>query len=210
MTPLLENLGEWILNNYSLRHLILAVGVVIQGEITILIAVYLILRNYLGWGGFLLAIGTGLLVYEAFFYALGRLLQGTERGLRLKERILRRPMMHVFLHNHVDKFLVLSKFIVYVNVGIIILSGLMNIGLKRFIKGRFFANLLWAGSMIGGSFLILSGLTLLKLHQIEIAMLVLLIALFGFKHLVKKIIGKEARIEEKAEVIGEKIERITE
>ncbi|KKU98983.1 MAG: hypothetical protein UY32_C0009G0012 [Candidatus Jorgensenbacteria bacterium GW2011_GWC1_48_8] len=210
MTPLLENLGEWILNNYSLRHLILAVGVVVQGEITILIAVYLILRNYLGWGGFLLAIGIGLLVYEAFFYILGRMLQDTERGLRLKEKILRRPMMRVFLHNHADKFLVLSKFIVYVNVGVIMLSGLMNISAARFIRGRLAANVLWAGSMVAGSFLILSGLTLLKLHQIEIAMLVLLVAIFGFKHLVKKIIGKEVRIEEKAETLGEKIGRITE
>lgn len=208
MTPLLETLGEWILNHYSLRHLIFALGVVIQGEITILIGVYLILKNYLGWGGFLLAIGAGLLVYETFFYTLGKMLQGTGRGLRLKDKILSRPSMHAFLHNHADKFLVLSKFIVYINIGVIMLSGLMNIDVKRFIRGRVAANVLWASSMIVGSYLILSGLALLKLHQVEIAMLILLAAIFGFKHLVTKIIGKGAEIEEKAEAIGEKIEKI--
>lgn len=208
MTPLLENLGEWILTHYSLRHLIFALGVVIQGEITILIGVYLILKNYLGWGGFILAIGIGLIVYEAFFYTIGRLLQDTERGTRLKNKILSRPRMHAFLHNHADKFLVLSKFIVYINVGVIMLSGLMNVTLKRFVKGRLAANVLWAGSMIAGSYLILSGLTLLKLHEVEFVMLVLLVFIFGFKHLVTKIIGKEVEIEEKAETIGEKIERI--
>ncbi len=209
MTPLLENLGEWILNNYSWRHLIFALGVVIQGEITILIGIYLILKNYLGWGGFLLAIGGGLLVYEAFFYTLGRLLQDTARGLRLKDKILSRPRMHMFLHNHADKFLVLSKFIVYINVGVIMLSGLMNISVKRFVKGRVTANVLWASSMIAGSYLILSGLTLLKLHQVEFAMLVLLLMVFGFKHLVTKVIGKGAEIEKKAEALGEKISKLS-
>ncbi|HXF43964.1 MAG TPA: hypothetical protein VNK70_00585 [Candidatus Paceibacterota bacterium] len=205
MAPILENLGEWIMLHYSWRHIIFGLGVVIQGEITVLIGVYLILKDYLGWGGFLTAIGIGLVVYETFFYALGRSLQNTERGFRLKERILGRKQMHAFLHNHADKFLVASKFIVYINVGVIILAGLMNISLKRFLKGRLAANALWAGSMIGGSYLVLSGLTLLKLHQIEIAMLAILVLVFGMKYLLTRALGKGMEIEEKAAALGEKI-----
>lgn len=207
MTSLLDVLGQWVINNYSWRHVIIALGILIQGEITVLISVYLILNNYLGWGGFLLSIAIGLFVYEGFFYVLGRSLKDTPFGLRLEKKIPFNEKIHYYLNNHIDKFLILSKFIVYVNVGVIFLSGWMKYRFKSFIKNRIIANTIWLTVITTGAFFVIGGLSLLRLRQMEIAILILLVLIFSWKHLLKKFLGKEIAIEKRAEKIGEAVEK---
>lgn len=207
MFNLLDISGQWIINHYSLRHLIIALGILIQGEITVLIGVHLILNNYLGWGGFLLAIAIGLVVYESFFYLLGRSLKGTSLGSRLEKKIPYHKKILFHLQNHINKFLIISKFIVYVNVGVIFLSGWIKFDIKSFIKNRVIANTIWLSASITGAFLVIGGLSLLKLRQMEIAILVLFVFVLSWKYLIKKLLGKEIAIEEKAENIGKIIEK---
>lgn len=207
MASLLDILGQWVINHYSWRHVIIALGILIQGEITVLISVYLILNNYLGWGGFLLSIAIGLFVYEVFFYVLGRSLKDTPLGLWLEKKIPFNEKIHYYLNHHIDKFLVLSKFVVYVNVGVIFLSGWMKYRFKSFIKNRVIANTIWLTVITTGAFFVIGGLSLLRLRQMEIAILVLLILIFGSKHLLKKFLGKEIAIEKRVEKIGEAVEK---
>ena len=207
MTSLLDILGQWVINHYAWRHLIIAAGIFIQGEITILIGVYLILNKYLGWGGFLLAIGVGLLFYESFFYMLGRVLKDTPFGLRLERKIPYHAKARFLLHNHADKFLIISRFLAYVNVGAIFLSGWIKIDLKKFLVHRITANVIWVSAVMGGAFFVVGGLGLLRLRQMEIAIVIILVLIFGGKHLLKKILGKEAVIENKAKEIGDAIDK---
>ncbi|MCP6720058.1 MAG: hypothetical protein KJI72_01865 [Patescibacteria group bacterium] len=207
MANLLDVLGQWVINHYSFRHFIVAIGILIQGEITVLIGTYLILNGYLGWGSFLISIAISIFVYEGFFYFLGRSLKGTPLGLRLEKKIPYHDKIHFHLKNHINKILILSKFISYVNVGVIFLSGWIKFNIKSFIKNRIIANTIWFSVLVTGSLFVIEGLSLLKLRQMEIAIFIIILFIFSWKHLLKKLIGKEVSIEKKVEKIGGMIEK---
>ncbi len=207
---LFDVLGQFILNHYAWRHFIIALGVLIQGEITLLISMYLILNKYLGWGGFLLAVGISLFVYETFFYFLGRYLKDTPLGLKIEKKIPHYAKVQFHIHNNATTFLILSKFVVYLNLAILILSGWAKVSFAKFLKHRLTANAIWLllNSVI--YLLIASGFNLLRsakiIHQLELVVVgIILLIIFGSKRLLKNLIKEEAVIEEKAEVIGEKV-----
>jgi len=207
---LFDVLGQFILNHYAWRHFIIALGILIQGEITILIAMYLILNKYLGWGGFLVAVGISLFLYENFLYFLGRYLKDTPFGLKVEKKIPHYAKVQFHIHNSATVFLILSKFIVYLNLAVLILSGWMKMNFVKFLKHRLAANVIWLGGNSVIYLLIASGFNLLRtariIHQFELIVVgLILVLIFGSKHLLKRLIEKEAVIEEKAETIGAKV-----
>ncbi len=193
MTALIDALGQLVINNYGWRHLIIAAGILVQGEITVFIAILLILNNYLGWGGFFVAVLSALIVYEGFLFLLGKKLRNTTLGKRWAEKIMKNEKTKQYLRHHLNHFLIIAKFLVYVNVGAIVFSGLTNMSLKSFLRNRLVANGLWFGAIAIGSYLILSGLTLLKLHQIEIGVAVFLIFLIIANVLLRRHLKKDVK-----------------
>lgn len=204
MTTLIDVLGQWVIDHYTWRYLIIATGAFIQGEITIFIAVTLILNNYLDWGGYVLAVLSGLAFYEIFLFWLGKSLKNAPLGKKWEMKIMKSEKMQRYLRHHMDHFLIISKFLIYINVGAIVLSGLMNMKFRKFLTNRLIANVLWLSAITVGSYLILSGLTLLKLKQIEIGMVVFLILVFIANALLRKQLTKETAEEYKHRHPGQK------
>jgi membrane protein DedA with SNARE-associated domain len=79
----------------------------------------------------------------------------------------------------------------YINIGAMVLAGLMNMKTKEFLKNRIFADVLWVSVLTVGSYLILSGLTLLKLRHFEIAIAVFLLVAFSGHALFRKYLAKK-------------------
>ena len=211
MDGLLGSASQFILHYYPLRYLIIGVGSFVQGEITVLISVYLVLRGDLNLGGFLLAIFLGNLIYEGVLYSLGRFLKGTPLGTKLEKKIPQHAKMQFYLHKNAALFLTISKFVVYFNSAVLILSGWTRMAFPKLFKTRFAANSIWLGVNLIISYFAASGINLIskeKLRGLEIGiLLVFFVLIFGSKHILKKIMIKEAEIEEKATKIGERIEK---
>ena len=211
MADLLDVAGQFIIAHYEWRHLIIAMGILIQGELTVLLSMYLILNGYLGWGSFLLTAGISLFAYESFFYLLGKYFKDTALGKKIEKRIPQHAKMQFYLHKNATLFLILSKFVVYLNVAILLLSGWTKMSSAKFFKHRFAANAIWLGLNGFIFFFVASGYNLLRsqkiLQRIELGVFaVILLIIFGSKYFLKKVMEKEAAIEERAKEIGKIIE----
>lgn len=192
MTAFIETIGEWVINHQTWENFFVAAGIIIQGELTAFISVTLVLKNYLTWGGFLLPALTGIAVYDGLLFSLGKFLKNKPLGKKWEKKIRENKKVEKHLRRNLGHLLIVARFLVYVNVAAVVLSGLMDMKLKEFIKNRLFADILWLSVLAFGSYLILSGLTLLKLEQIEIGIAVFLILAFTAHALFRKFLAKKA------------------
>lgn len=212
MANLLDIAGQFIMTHYAWRHLIIALGILIQGELTVLLSMYLILNNYLGWGGFFLSVAIGLFAYESFFYLLGKYFKDTALGKKIEKKIPHHAKMQFYLHKNATLFLILSKFVVYFNLAILLLSGWTKMSSAKFFKHRLVANAIWLGLNGFIYFFVASGYNLLSsqkiLHRTELGVFaVIILIIFGSKYFLKRMIEKGAAIEEGARKIGEAFEK---
>jgi len=200
-----------VLQHYAWRYFIIAAGMWVQHEITMVLSIYLVLHHYLGWFGFIVSILAGSFAYEASIYTFGRFAKGTAIGRFIERKIPRYEKLGFHLHKNSDVFLVLSRFVAYMSSGTVFLSGFTKMPVKRFARGRAIANILWFIIIGGASYLLLTGYGFIDpklIHRFELVVLVLIVGIIiGSKHLAKKVIVKTIEVEERAEKLGEKIEK---
>lgn len=204
MSTFLDTVGQFILNHYAWRHFIVALALIIHGEAAVILAVYLILKSYLGWGGFLVSVILSFLVYETFFYALGRFLKDTRFAGWVDKKIPEETRKHIerHLHEKATLFLIASKFVIYFNVVVLFLSGWIKLDFKKFFVHRLIAHGIWFVATTVVAYSIFSGVSFLKFENsnFEIgAIILILFAIFSAKHILKKLIIKEGAIEKAAE-----------
>jgi membrane protein DedA with SNARE-associated domain len=213
MGNLLDSLGQLVLQYPAWSHAILAAGIIIQGEITILVAVYLVVSGNLSWGEFF-AIGLGtLLVGETLVYLVARILRNTRFGWRFAKRLKpsRRAQTYTYyLKTNMKKAFLAAKFLPAANLIVLLLTGWAKVTLGDFLRSYLPAILLWFFSMTGVAYFLTSGLHYLKaaniFRNVEMVMLIVVVLIIVGEIFLRKLVKKMTAIEDKAAVIGEALE----
>ena len=203
MSNLLAVVSGWIVLNPSWTDLILAAGILIQGELTILLAVFLIVSGSLAWGQFLVTTLPALFIGEISVYLLGRIIRTTRFGWRFHKRKKknRRNQFYTYhLKQNMGKLFFVGKFIPATNFIMIFLTGWMRAKFGEFLKAYTKSALFWFASITAISYFLMSGLSLLHTERIvrdvEIGIAVVFIAIFGGEQLLKYFIRKYSYKEE--------------
>lgn len=210
MDNFLDSLGQLVLRYPSWSYAIIGIGMLIQGELTVLLSVFLIVNKALSWGGFLIATLAAAFIAENFLYFLSRGLRHTRFGWRLyyKLKSSRRTQFYLYyLKTNLTKLLITSRFLIATNFIIMLLVGWSKTKYGRFLKSYLLSLLLWFATMTFIAYFLMSGLTYLRsekiFRQIEIGVAFVVILIFAGEYLLKKLLGKAAALEEKAGRLGE-------
>lgn len=213
MGNLLDALAGLALQYPSLSHVILGVGIILQGELAILLAAYLVVNGALTWSGFIgVALGT-LVVAELLLYSGGKIFRNTRLGWRwyLKMKPNRRIQHYsYYLSHHLTKLLVAARFLVGANFIILVLAGWSKTRFSQFLRSYFTALLAWFAVMVAIAYPLMSGLSYLRseriFRRIEIGLAVIVLLFLGAEFLFRKLLKRRIMIEEKAAAIGEAFE----
>lgn len=213
MGNLIEYIGNWALQNPAWTDLIIGAGILIQGELTILFSVYLVVSDKLEWMQFLgTTLGT-LIIGESFVYFFGRMIRNTRFGWKLhkKNKTNKRIQSYTYyLKTNMGKLLIISKFLPATNFVILSLIGWSKTKFGKFLKSYIISVGIWFGSMTIIAYFFMSGLHYLRsakiFREVEIGIVVILVIILFGEHILRKIIKKYSAIEENAEEFGNMVE----
>ncbi len=210
MGGLLDNLGALVLQYPAWSHWIIAAGILIQGELAILVSVFLIANNSLSWGGFIVPALSAAIIGDILLYFLGRVLRNTRFGWKLYKKIKhnRRAQLYFFyVRENVNKLLIASKFLLGTNILAVFAISWSKVKFSKFLKSKFIGLLLWFFPMTAIAYFFASGLTYLRsekiFHQMEIGVAIVVVLIFGGEYLLRRIINKSFGLKSKAEEIGD-------
>ncbi len=223
MSNLLDSIGFLISQYPALKYLFLTGGMIIQGELAILIFVYLILNQTISWTDFLIGGLLGLFLAENLFFLLARLIRKTRFGWRIYRKL--KPKKHLniyfyYLKKHLSKLFILAKFLPGTNLMLLFFAGWLKTKFTQFLKSYLTGLLIWFSTMTLISYSVGSGLYYLKtskiFHQIEIIIIFILLIILIFEFSAKRIIDKLLKIQEKIkdfeelfeEELGQKLEKL--
>lgn len=199
MENLLEHLGTLALKNPEWTNFILAASMLVQGEIAILLAVYLVVSKHITFLQFLIAGLSGLFIGEFFIYSMGKMLRNTRLGWKFYRKIKanRRVQIYTYyLKQKTARVLLLSKFLPAVpgvNALTLLLLGWTKTKWGQFLKIYIPCALFWFGTMSILSYFISSGLYYLRtaniFKNIELIILLIIVLFFIVDSLAKKIVS---------------------
>lgn len=209
----MEHVGNWILQNPSWTDAILAIGIIIQGELTILLSVFLAINKNIEWDRFVV-ISLGMLtVGESFMFFVGKTLRNTRFGWKFyrKNKGNKRIQTYTYyLKKNMGKLAIIAKFIPATNIIILLLMGWSRTKFRDFLKAYLPAVVLWFASMTIVAYFFMSGLHYLHstkiFRNVEIGIVLVFILIFLGENILRKLFEKYASIERKAEKIGTIIE----
>jgi len=208
MGNLFAHAAAWVTQNPSWTDAILAAGILIQGELTILLGTYLAINGSVTWEQFFGTTLVALVLGELCVYAVGRALRLSRFGWRFHHRKKGNKRTQFYTHHlkqDTGKLLLIGKFIPATNFLLIFLSGWTRIAFKDFFKAYLKSVLFWFGSIAVLAYFAMSGVHYLKSSNIfrdaEIGIVVVLLALFGGEFVLKKLFNRYEDKEEKAGTI---------
>ncbi|MDO8469689.1 MAG: hypothetical protein Q7S84_01540 [bacterium] len=203
MESLLDTIGQLMLQYPAWSHLILGVATIIQGELAVFAAVYLVVSGSLGWFEYLYSTAGILFVAEFFIYLVGRNIRTTRFGWRLSRRMKENRKVQLYtyyLKQNMQKLFVISKFLPGTNLVIILLTGWSKTKLGSYLKSYLTSLLLWFGSMTALAYLLTSELHQLKadkvFREVEYVIGGVVIIIVVGEHFLRKAIRRAAHIEE--------------
>jgi len=210
VSNLLDILGNFALQNPAWVKIIIAGGILLQGELTTLLSTHLIVESYLSWTQFLFTAIPALIIGEMAFYAIGRMVRNTRFGWRMERKFKsnRRIQFYTrFLHSNAGRLFVIAKFIIGANFLALLLAGWTKMRFRTFFRSYLKSVAFWFTTVTAISYGITSGLHYLKseniFQKIELIILGIIILFFIGEHIVKSFVRKAADIEAIAEKIGE-------
>jgi membrane protein DedA with SNARE-associated domain len=199
MNNLLEHLGLLALRNPEWTSVILGLGILIQGEITILLAIYLVIGKHISLLQFIIAGLTGLFVGELFIYTLGKTLRGTRFGWKFyrKMKTNRRVQVYTYyLKRNTARVLFVAKFLPGMNALTLLLLGWTKTKWGKFLKIYIPSALFWFGTTSVVAYFISSGLYYLRASRtfkdIEFIILGIIILFFIAEYIIKRLINSSA------------------
>lgn len=190
----MDGLGALIQQYPAWGHFIIGIAILIQGELGILLATFLIAQGNLGWTDYLIFAPLTMLVAESFVYIFGRFMRTTRFGWKIYKHKIKpnkkyQPYFY-YLRTNLTKLLISARFLVGVNFFVLFLSGWSKTKYGKFLKSYIPGLLMWFGSMTIVAYFFMSGLSYLKnekiFKQAEYGIIVLLLIFFGVEFLVKK------------------------
>jgi membrane protein DedA with SNARE-associated domain len=210
---ILDSLGQLVIQYPTWSHFIIGGAVLIQGELAILLSVYLVINKSLSWGDFVAATLGTLVVAETLVFLIGRALRNTRFGWRFyKKRKSNKKIQGYtyYLRTNLMKLLIIAKFLVGVNFIVLLLAGWSRTKLAHFLRAYLPSVILWFVSMTAVAYFFNSGLNYLKtekiFHNAEIGIIIIFVLIFAGENLMRRIIKKTGRLEEKAEMFGQFVE----
>ncbi len=209
----MDVVGAWITQNPTWTDAILGISMIIQGELTILLSMYLAISGKITWLQFFVPTLGAIIIAETFIYILGRTIRNTRFGWKLSKKIKGNKRVQTYtyyLRQNMTKLLIITKFIPATNLMIMALIGWSKTKFAVFFKSYLKSVFLWFGSMAIVAYFLMSGIHYLQsskvFKQVEIAILVIFILIFAGEHVLSKMLKKYAAVEEKAGLIGEAVD----
>ena len=214
MDSILGSLGQWIATYPAWTHWIIAGGMVIQGEITIFVSVYLVLNNTIGWSDFLVPAIASVIAVDTFLYIVGRSFRNTRFGWRLYRKIKQNRKNQSYLYyarENTAKMIVGSKFLLGTNIVAMLAVGWAKIKPGRFFRAEVIGVLCWFSGITLIAYFLDSGLHYLQstniFKQAEFLIAGGAVIVIGGEFLLKKIVSKVSSTREKVGALAEKIEK---
>ena len=190
---ILDNLGDLVLQYPEWSHWIIAVAILFQGEVVVLVSVFLIVGGSLTWGGFIIPAVTSLIVGDALLFFLGRIVRNTRLGWKwyLKMKHSRRAQFYLYyVKENLNKLMIISKFLVAANVFAVLAVSWSKVGFGKFMKSQFTSVMLWFFSATAVAYFFASGFSYLRsekvFRQIEIGVAIAMVLVLGGEHFLKK------------------------
>lgn len=136
-------------NHQTLAYLLIFIGLIFEGEFTLISAGILINLGALNLPIALLVIFGGSLVKTFYCYHLGKLLFKKWSHTKFLKYIDRR--VHYLLPRFEQKpfwSIFFSKFIIWLNFSVIVFSGFKNINWKTYLKAEILSTIIWAPALL--------------------------------------------------------------
>lgn len=207
----IDNLGRLVLNYPTWTHIIIALGIMLQGELTVLLSMYLIADGDLTWSSFFLTVFGAFFVAETFIYFLGKNLRGTIAGQRFRQKIPYGDKIENYLKGSVFKVIIIAKFIIGSTIIVMFMTGWSGVKFKKFIQAQILSVLIWLPVISGLAYSFAYGLWYLKsikvFQSIEIGLGIIAIIIIGSEYILKKLFKTGIVLETKAEKIGKAVEK---
>lgn len=213
MESLMDYLTQFVLAHQSWSYYIVALGIILQGEITFLVAMYLVINHSLDFWYVFLSAFCGVFVSDYFLYFLGKKLRNTKFGWRLYRKIKedkKTQFYSYYVSQNLKKVIILSKFLIGTNIIVLLTIGWTKVKFGRFFKAHLESLFIWFLVMFTVSYFLAGGAYILKagkiFKQAEIIIIAIFIALIFGEILLKKFINKIIGLEIAAGKIAESIE----
>lgn len=197
MDNLIEQLGLWVVNNPAWTKFIISAGIIIQGEITVLLSLFLVVQKSLTFWEFATTALIALFVGEICVYFLGKALRNTRFGWRIYRKIKGKRKIQLYtyyLRQNTWRVFITAKFIPGLNLIMLLLLGWTKITFKKFIKIHIPIALFWFAVTSTAAYFINSGLHYLRTEKIfeniEYIILGIIILFFLLEYVAKKLIFK--------------------
>lgn len=198
MDHILDTLGKLVLAYPAWSHLILAAGILLQGEITILLSMYLIASGDLSWHGYLFSTFPALVIGESFLYFFGRSLRHTRFGWHLYYKFKTNRKLQFYFYytkKNLTKLVVASKFLLGTNLILMLLIGWIKTNYRTFMKSYLIGAFFWFTTISVVAYSLMSGVHELKsarvLHQTELAFAGAFVLMFLGEYILRKTIKKK-------------------
>lgn len=202
---ILDNTSALVTQYPAWSHWIIAVAILIQGEVTVLVAVFLIASRHLAWNDFIIPAISSLIFGDLLLFWGGKALRNTRIGWRWYRKIKhnrRAQFYFYYVKENVNKLMIISKFLVGANVFAVLAVSWSKIGFGKFMKSQIVSVLLWFTSATLIAYFLASGFSLLVskeiFQKIEIgAVAVMVLIFFVGEHFLKKRVDKSFDIKNK-------------
>ncbi len=214
MNNIADALAELVRQYPAWTDGLLGLGIIIQGEITLFLAMFLVVSGALPWREFFIATLGTLVVGELVVFSAGRLIRHTRLGWRWYRKMKPNRRIQYYSHylrENLVKLFVISHFLVGVNFIVLVLTGWSKTSFGKFLKSYLAGLLAWFGTMTLIAYSLMTGLSYLRstkmFRQIEIGVVVVILLVFSGEALFRKFLKGKFAMEEKAKDIGATLEK---
>lgn len=206
---ILDNTSELVAQYPAWSHWIIAVAILIQGEVTVLVSVFLVASHHLGWYDFIIPAVSSIIFGDLLLFWGGKALRNTRIGWRWYRKIKhnrRAQFYFYYVKENVNKLMIISKFLVGANIFAVLAVSWSRIGFGKFMRSQVLSVVLWFTSATAIAYFLASGFSLLVskeiFQKIEIAAVVGMILIFFVgEHFLKKKLNKSFDIKNKLKEI---------
>lgn len=205
MVQFLNTVGHLIVQYPAWTHFIIGAAILIQGELAILLSVFLIVSGKLTWSEFLLFAPLSLILGETIVFMIGRMLRNTRFGWKFYRNKLkpskRFQSYFYYLKMNLTKLLIGAKFLIGVNIFVILLAGWSKTKFGTFMRSYLTGVIIWFTAVTGVAYFFMSGLSYLKsekiFQQAEYGILIVIALIFAMEFIFKKLLRKGIKFQEK-------------
>ncbi len=211
MSNFLDIIGQYILQYPAWTHAIIGAAILIQGEIAILASMLLVVNHKLSWSEFLLVAPTTLVVGETLVYFTGRMLRNTRFGWKLYREKIKpnksyQPYFY-YLRMNLTKLLIAAKFLIGVNLLVLLLSGWTKTKFGTFLRSYLPGVTIWFTAITTLSYFLMSGLSYLRtanlFREAEYGVVIVVLAIFTMEFIFRRVVSKRLPFQKEEEKLIE-------